>query len=100
MAPVAKVGGLADVVAGLPRALRALGHDARVMLPFYEGLGMPSLETRQLGPQFMVASDQGPEACQVYSAQLGGVPLYLLEQRRLLSRDQIYGYADDLDRFV
>lgn len=34
--PFAKTGGLADVCAALPRALRALGADVRVVLPGYE----------------------------------------------------------------
>ncbi len=36
VAPFAKVGGLADVAAGLPKAIKALGHDCRVILPFYQ----------------------------------------------------------------
>ena len=35
MAPLVKVGGLADIGGALPRALRELGVDVRVALPFY-----------------------------------------------------------------
>ena len=35
VAPFAKTGGLADVVAALARALHRLGHDVRVFLPLY-----------------------------------------------------------------
>ena len=34
-APLAKTGGLGDVGAALPAALRALGHDVHVLLPGY-----------------------------------------------------------------
>ena len=37
--PFAKTGGLADVSAGLPQALRELGHDVRVMMPKYGFIG-------------------------------------------------------------
>jgi starch synthase len=34
--PYAKTGGLGDVVAGLAKALRQLGHDARIVIPLYQ----------------------------------------------------------------
>ena len=38
MAPWVKTGGLGDVAAALPAALRRAGHDIRVLLPAYPAL--------------------------------------------------------------
>ena len=59
-APFAKTGGLADVVAALPRHVRRAGHDVMVFLPFYSRIdtgkgsfelvpGMSDIDIR-LGP--------------------------------------------------
>ena len=47
VAPFAKTGGLADVSAALPAALRRLGADVRLVLPFYASIHNGNFKIRK-----------------------------------------------------
>ena len=37
-APFLRTGGLGDVAGALPQALKAMGHDVRIVMPLYQGI--------------------------------------------------------------
>jgi starch synthase len=95
MAPLAKVGGLADVVGSLPRSLRELGVDARVVLPRYPRISGDLPQIAALPSPV----DRGSEL-RILSTSAGGVPVFLVDDRLYFDRPEVYGYADDGSRFL
>lgn len=105
--PYAKTGGLADVVASLPKVLRKMGHDARIVIPLYR-----SIDRRRYGIEFersaCVHMGAGVEHwIGVQRATLdGGVPVWFVEFDAYFGRDGIYNdsvhgdYADNAFRFA
>ena len=53
VAPFVKVGGLGDVIGSLPKALRELGIDARVVLPLYSSIDRERFGLKYRGYQFV-----------------------------------------------
>ncbi len=92
MAPLAKVGGVGDVGAALPRALRRLGVDVRVALPYYE-----MIRRQELTPERIASL---PDGGALWRTDVHDVPIYLIEHEPSFGREQVYGYPDDADRFV
>jgi starch synthase len=100
-----KAGGLGDVVGALPVALRALGHDARVVLPRYDVIATAGL-ARHAAP-LGVPLGRGEAWAGVFETRLPDtdVPVYLLDHEALFARGYLYdppgGYAvDNLVRFA
>jgi len=101
MAPLSKVGGLADVVGSLPAAQRELGVDARVITPSWPDV---SGRLRQLaakfkaGPLPVCVPLQWRAWCgSVSETEIGGVPVYLLEHPGLFDKREIYPAVLDGD---
>ena len=82
--PLIKTGGLADVSAALPTALRGMGVDVRVLLPAYPQVlqALPQLQTAADFP----ALPGFPAARLLAGALPGGVPLWVIECPELYQR--------------
>lgn len=106
VAPFAKTGGLGDVAYSLPKALRVLGHDARVIMPAYhsieEAYHSGKWNLRTLPDEINVPTGVGSIPAGVFQGELPGsdVPIYFIAERNLFGRPQIYGYGDDAYRFA
>lgn len=91
--PLVKVGGLADVVGALPKALRPLGVEAEVLLPWHGGL-----EARRVGEvPFTFAGRE--EVAPLGERVEGGVRFLLLKVEGF-GRERVYGYPDDPERYL
>lgn len=99
LSPLAKVGGLADVAASLPKALIRRGHAVRVVMPFHGTIDRGGLPLRRLG-SFQVRTPDGPALVAAWETEVAGVPVTLLEEGRYLSRPRVYGDPDDADRWL
>ena len=105
-APFAKTGGLADVAGSLPKALKGVGCDIRVAMPYYrmakkrdftvsllyEDVEIPLFGEVLKGDIFLTEAD-------------GRVPLYLINKDEYFDREYLYGtpkgdYFDNVERFV
>ncbi|WP_437681622.1 glycogen synthase GlgA [Sorangium sp. So ce131] len=110
IAPIIKVGGLADVVSSLSKALRLLGHKVTIALPRYRALDSSGLMmARRLTPMPLEVdpsvSPDGPIQVTLFDGRLStGVELVVLDVPGFHDRPGIYGeegrdYEDNARRF-
>ena len=99
--PVAKAGGLGDVVGALPKYQNELGHTAKVVMPMYRTkfLYQNDWELVHEGSQHMGSHWFNYAVIREKTNKLG-FELYLVDVNGLLDREKIYGYDDDTERFM
>lgn len=100
VAPFAKTGGLGDVCSALPRALRAAGHDVRVVLPYYARVAEGKHAVRPLIPTLTQELGAYRAHFTTLEATLPGsdVPVYLVHCPQLYGRQGIYTQDPDEHR--
>jgi len=97
MAPIAKVGGLGDVVTSLGRAMKDSGHQVEVILPKYQFFdSSPLLGAMEYETHF----DWGGTCIWVSKCQVEGLWVFFIEpQNGMFQTGSVYGRDDDGARF-
>jgi starch synthase len=92
-APLAKVGGMGDVVGSLPKVLKKMGHDVRVFLPYYGFLA----DKIKIPKQPIWESTAMFQTFHIYEATLpkSDVPLYLFGHPAFSPRRIYFGEDED-----
>ncbi|QSZ41938.1 glycogen synthase GlgA [Sulfurimonas aquatica] len=106
--PFAKSGGLADVVGALPKALRKLGHDVRIVMPRYYIVDKEKYNLKTLdGSLGVPMGSMGEVWAGVFEGVLPGsdIPIYFIEHEEFFGRKGLYdedgqGYGDNDNRFI
>jgi len=99
--PVAKVGGLGDVVGSLPKYQNKAGHFVRVVIPHYETKFIKENEFEAVYAGFVnLGNFNFPFTIQKEKTDVLGFELYLVDIPELFDRNEVYGYEDDIERFL
>lgn len=104
LSPIAKVGGLGDVIHGLARQQTEKGHHVEVILPRYDIIDFEALSNLKMNMRDLWSYENSEQIHNsVWSARIDGVSLYLIEPHHTeyyFNRGKIYGEPDDIARFL
>lgn len=100
-----KTGGLADAAKALPIALRNLGHDVKIITPFYRNINHRE-QARHCFDLTLDTNSPRPEVqFTVHQLSLDGIPVLTIDNAHYFDRQGLYGedhraYQDNGERFA
>jgi starch synthase len=104
--PLAKTGGLADVIGTLSVDLERLGYEVCVVAPAYRSAMQGNFDLRETGMALSVPLSDRQRHATVSETSIGKkVPVYLIRADPYFDREFIYGtpsgdYSDNAERFI
>ncbi|TVP85783.1 MAG: glycogen synthase [Acholeplasmataceae bacterium] len=97
--PFSKTGGLADMAAFLPKSLKKLGHEVRIITPYYPGIAKHHEAMKKLGSATITFGGL-QTIVHYFMLEHDGIPYIFVQNMHYFERDQLYGYNDDAERFA
>ncbi len=102
-APIAKAGGLGEVIVGLSRELTKLGQTVEIIIPKYKFIDPLQIERIKKDTDFECTEKNISHKNSMWISEVEDCKLLLLETFHpadYFNRDHIYGYPDDVLRFL
>lgn len=97
--PFIKTGGLGDVAYALPKALRKMGIDARVIIPKYSGIPLSFRNCMENVATFTVPVGWRKQYCGLQYLTYDEIPYYFVDNEYYFERPETYGCYDDGERY-
>lgn len=97
--PFVKVGGLGDVAYALPKELRKLGIDVRIIMPKYSSIDPKYLEGLKKICDYNVEVGWRNQYCGIEYKEYDGIPIYFVDNMYYFNRPNVYGDYDDGEKF-
>lgn len=98
--PFAKTGGLGDVAGSLPKAISALGHDIRIIMPKYKSIPQQYKDAMEYLGYIYVDISWRHQYCGIFKLVHEGVTVYFLDNEYYFGRDELYGSFDEAEQFT
>ena len=97
--PFSKTGGLADMAFFLPKSLHQIGHEVKIVTPYYrqvqkfhQHMKMIGSKTIQMGGLETIVN--------YYQSTHQDITYIFVQNMHYFERDELYGYNDDAERFT